>query len=307
MRPSTGRLASSTSTASDSRSRSRPVRTPAHGSAYRQGAGRWRPPHRRPPAPRHDLHRKGADLERELPITLKEALLGAEVPVRSPKGTVLLRIRRDAARTAVPAPWPRHAEVSREGHGDLYVRAKVILPTDLTDKAKEAARRPRHRRPARSSLIERTKERPQMQLDRFTQKAQEAVIAAQQTAERLHSRSSTPSTCSARLSSRTTASPPKRCAGWASTCPRSAESSRRSSPSVPGSKAAHSRSIPAPSASSSVRRPRHGGSATSTPRPSTCCSAWLRPGARHSNCSSGMPPGGRRSSRHCRASVAVSA
>jgi curved DNA-binding protein len=36
--------------------------------------------------------RKGADLERELPITLAEALLGAEVPVRSPKGRVLLTI-----------------------------------------------------------------------------------------------------------------------------------------------------------------------------------------------------------------------
>ena len=28
-----------------------------------------------------------------------------------------------------------------DGHGDLYVRAKVVLPTDLTDKATDAARR----------------------------------------------------------------------------------------------------------------------------------------------------------------------
>src|SRR4029077_7950172 len=36
--------------------------------------------------------RKGADLERDLPVTLGEALLGAEVPVTSPKGRVLLTI-----------------------------------------------------------------------------------------------------------------------------------------------------------------------------------------------------------------------
>ncbi len=86
--------------------------------------------------------RKGADLERELPITLKEALLGAEVPVRSPKGTVLLRIP--------PGTQPGRQfrlrgrgmpKFRAEGHGDLYVRAKVVLPTDLTDEAKDAARR----------------------------------------------------------------------------------------------------------------------------------------------------------------------
>jgi curved DNA-binding protein len=86
--------------------------------------------------------RKGADLERELPVTLQEALLGAEVPVRSPKGTVLLRIP--------PGTQPGRQFRLRgrgmpkfrgEGHGDLYVRAKVVLPTDLDDDAKKAARR----------------------------------------------------------------------------------------------------------------------------------------------------------------------
>ena len=85
--------------------------------------------------------RKGADLERELPVTLQEALLGAEVPVRSPKGTVLLRIP--------PGTQPGRQFRLRgrgmpkfrgEGHGDLYVRAKVVLPADLDDKATDAAR-----------------------------------------------------------------------------------------------------------------------------------------------------------------------
>jgi curved DNA-binding protein len=86
--------------------------------------------------------RKGADLERELPITLKEALLGAEVPVRSPKGTVLLRIPPGTQSGRQFRLRGRGMPKFRaEGHGDLYVRARVVLPTDLTDEAREAARR----------------------------------------------------------------------------------------------------------------------------------------------------------------------
>jgi curved DNA-binding protein len=86
--------------------------------------------------------RKGADLERELPITLQEALLGAEVPVRSPKGTVLLRIPPGTQSGRQFRLRGRGMPKFRaEGHGDLYVRARVVLPTDLTDEAKEAARR----------------------------------------------------------------------------------------------------------------------------------------------------------------------
>src|SRR5262249_56726998 len=41
----------------------------------------------------HALYtRRGADLERELPVTLEEALLGAEVPVTTLKGRILLTI-----------------------------------------------------------------------------------------------------------------------------------------------------------------------------------------------------------------------
>ena len=36
--------------------------------------------------------RRGADLERDLPLTLEEALLGAEVPIETLKGRVLLTI-----------------------------------------------------------------------------------------------------------------------------------------------------------------------------------------------------------------------
>jgi curved DNA-binding protein len=86
--------------------------------------------------------RRGADLERELPLTLEEALLGSDVKVRTPKGRVLL--------TIPPGTQPgRTFRLSGQGmprfkstgHGDLYVKVRVVLPTNLSPEAKEAARR----------------------------------------------------------------------------------------------------------------------------------------------------------------------
>lgn len=84
--------------------------------------------------------RTGADLAREIRITLGEALLGGEIPVRTLKGRVLLTI----------PPETQHGRTFRltgqgmprlkgEGSGDLYVRVSVALPMHLSDEAKEAA------------------------------------------------------------------------------------------------------------------------------------------------------------------------
>jgi curved DNA-binding protein len=85
--------------------------------------------------------RRGADLECELPLTLEEALLGAEVKVDTLKGSVLLKIPpgTQGGRTfrLTGQGMPRF---KASGHGDLYARAKVILPTDLSDEARDAAR-----------------------------------------------------------------------------------------------------------------------------------------------------------------------
>jgi curved DNA-binding protein len=85
--------------------------------------------------------RRGADLERELPLTLEEALLGAEVKVETLKGSVLLKIPpgTQSGRTfrLTGQGMPRFRA---NGHGDLYARAKVILPTNLSDEATAAAR-----------------------------------------------------------------------------------------------------------------------------------------------------------------------
>ena len=86
--------------------------------------------------------RKGADLERELPITLRDALLGGQVPVGTLKGRVLLTIPpgTQSGRTFRLAGqgMPRF---KAEGQGDLYAKAKVLIPTELSDEAREAATR----------------------------------------------------------------------------------------------------------------------------------------------------------------------
>jgi DnaJ-class molecular chaperone len=86
--------------------------------------------------------RRGADLERELPLSLEEALLGAEVRVETLKGSVLLKIPAGtlSGRTfrLTGQGMPRFRA---SGHGDLYVKARVVLPTNLSDEAKRAAAR----------------------------------------------------------------------------------------------------------------------------------------------------------------------
>jgi curved DNA-binding protein len=86
--------------------------------------------------------RRGADLERELPLTLEEALLGAEVRVETLKGSVMLKIPigTQSGRTfrLSGQGMPRF---KASGHGDLYVKARIMLPTNLSDEAEAAARR----------------------------------------------------------------------------------------------------------------------------------------------------------------------
>jgi curved DNA-binding protein len=89
-----------------------------------------------------EFSRRGADLERELQLTLEEALLGAEVPVRTLKGRVLLTVPAgtQTGRTfrLTGQGMPRFKGT---GSGDLYVRTKVILPASLSKDAQETAKR----------------------------------------------------------------------------------------------------------------------------------------------------------------------
>jgi DnaJ-class molecular chaperone len=92
--------------------------------------------------PHPTFKRSGADLEREVKVSLKEALLGGEIHIGTLKGRVLLTI---------PAGTQTGRRLRLKGQGmprlktatpgDLYVRVHVVLPTSLSDEAKAAAER----------------------------------------------------------------------------------------------------------------------------------------------------------------------
>jgi curved DNA-binding protein len=88
------------------------------------------------PDPRFE--RRGADLHTELPLTLEEALLGAEVPVPTPTGTVKLRIRPNTQNgQEIQVKGRGLPKRTGGGRGDLVVRTRVVLPT-LDDEARAA-------------------------------------------------------------------------------------------------------------------------------------------------------------------------
>ena len=130
-----------------------------------------------------------------------------------------------------------------------------------------------------------------MQLDRFTEKAQEAILAAQQLAERLESPVLDAEHILAALVEPDDGVPAETLRRLGVDLPGFRGELAASSPSAPGSRAARSRSTRAPSGSSSAPRTRRGGWATSTSRPSTCSSASPRSGARASGSSSGTARG----------------
>jgi curved DNA-binding protein len=84
--------------------------------------------------------RRGADLERELPVTLREALLGAEIPVTTLKGRILLTVPagtqtgRTFRLTGQGMP-----KMKGGGAGDLYLKVRVVLPSALNDEQRRAA------------------------------------------------------------------------------------------------------------------------------------------------------------------------
>ena len=86
------------------------------------------------PDPRFE--RRGADLVTELPLTLAEAMLGGEVPVKTPTGTVKLRIRPNTQNGQEIHIRGRGLPKRGGGKGDLIVRARVVLPT-LDETARE--------------------------------------------------------------------------------------------------------------------------------------------------------------------------
>jgi DnaJ-class molecular chaperone len=92
--------------------------------------------------PHQTFTRRGADLERELLLTLREALLGAEVPVQTLKGRLVLTVppgtQNGRSFRLTGQGMPRF---KGSGSGDLYARVRVVLPTDLDAETRDDARR----------------------------------------------------------------------------------------------------------------------------------------------------------------------
>ncbi len=92
--------------------------------------------------PHRTFPRRGADLEREITISLAEALLGGEIRVGTLKGQVLLKVPAGTqAGRRFRLAGQGMPRLKAEGAGDLFVTVRVVLPTNLSDDAKAAAKR----------------------------------------------------------------------------------------------------------------------------------------------------------------------
>jgi molecular chaperone DnaJ len=84
--------------------------------------------------------RNGADLTRDVPITLGEALLGGEVEVDTLGGRVLLTVpagtQQGQTFRLAGQGMPR---LKGGGAGDLYARTKIVMPPKLEGRQRKAA------------------------------------------------------------------------------------------------------------------------------------------------------------------------
>ena len=84
-------------------------------------------------APHPYFTRDGRDVKIDLPVTLKEAVLGAKVPVQTLTGTVSLSVPPNSnSGTVLRLKGKGISGQGKEPAGDLYVRVVVALP-DLPD------------------------------------------------------------------------------------------------------------------------------------------------------------------------------
>lgn len=87
--------------------------------------------------------RDGADVTLDLPVTIAEAALGAEVSVPTPGGgSVKLKVAPGTADGKVlRVPGKGAPKLKGKGTGDLKVRVKIAVPQKLTAEQKELLRR----------------------------------------------------------------------------------------------------------------------------------------------------------------------
>jgi len=87
--------------------------------------------------------RDGADVTMDLPVTITEAALGAEITVPAPDGSrVKLKVAPGTSDGKVlRVPGKGAPKLKGKGSGDLKVKVKVVIPEKLTAEQKEILRR----------------------------------------------------------------------------------------------------------------------------------------------------------------------
>jgi len=89
------------------------------------------------PHPR--LERRGLDLTLQVPVTVGEAMHGASIDVPTPDGTVKLKVPPGSqSGTKLRLRGKGVPEMKGSGRGDLYVVLMVQVPTDGTEKVRDA-------------------------------------------------------------------------------------------------------------------------------------------------------------------------
>ena len=78
--------------------------------------------------PHHVFTRKGDDIHAELPISLKEAVLGGKVSVPTPSGAVTMTVPKWSNTGTVLRLKGQGVPKPGGGRGDEYVTLKVMLP-----------------------------------------------------------------------------------------------------------------------------------------------------------------------------------
>lgn len=90
--------------------------------------------------PNATFTRHGADLTREVPITLGEALLGGEVDVETLDGRVLLKLPEGTQTgQTIRLAGKGMPRLKGDGRGDLYAKIRVVLPGKLEGRQRQAA------------------------------------------------------------------------------------------------------------------------------------------------------------------------
>jgi DnaJ-class molecular chaperone len=80
--------------------------------------------------PDHSFTRQGDDIYLELPVTLREAVLGARIKVPTPTGAVTMAVPKESNTGTMLRLRRRGGPNHAGGHGDQLVELKVMLPKE---------------------------------------------------------------------------------------------------------------------------------------------------------------------------------